>query len=64
MKKKYIFCFDIDNVICKTINKNYKTSKPNKKSIKKIRLCINKKLHISNEGNAVHAINVDRRKTG
>ena len=36
MKKKYIFCFDIDNVICKTINKNYKTSKPNKKAIKKI----------------------------
>ena len=32
MKKKYIFCFDIDNVICKTINKNYKTSKPNKKA--------------------------------
>ena len=36
MKKKYIFCFDIDNVICKTINKNYKTSKPNKKAISKI----------------------------
>ena len=36
MKKKYIFCFDIDNVICKTINKNYKTSKPNKKTISKI----------------------------
>ena len=36
IKKKYIFCFDIDNVICKTKNKNYKTSKPNKKSIKKI----------------------------
>ena len=36
MKKKYIFCFDIDNVICKTINNNYKTSKPNKKAISKI----------------------------
>jgi len=36
IKKKYIFCFDIDNVICKTINKNYKTSKPNKKAISKI----------------------------
>ena len=36
MKKKYIFCFDIDNVICKTINNNYKTSKPNKKAIGKI----------------------------
>ena len=34
IKKKYIFCFDIDNVICK--NKNYKTSKPNKKAISKI----------------------------
>ena len=36
MKKKYIFCFNIDNVICKTINRNYKTSKPNKKTISKI----------------------------
>ena len=35
IKKEYLFCFDIDNVICKTINKNYKTSKPNKKAIKK-----------------------------
>ena len=36
IKKKYIFCFDIDNIICKTINKNYKTSKSNKKAISKI----------------------------
>ena len=34
IKKKYIFSFDIDNVIYK--NKNYKTSKPKKKAIKKI----------------------------
>jgi|TARA_B100001964_G_C13936091_1_gene466785 hypothetical protein len=36
MKKRYIFCFDIDNVICKTKKNNYKNSKPNKKAIKKI----------------------------
>ena len=33
MKKK-IFCFDIDNTICKTIGKNYKSSKPKKEIIK------------------------------
>ena len=32
MKKK-IFCFDIDGVICKTRNRNYKNSKPIKKNI-------------------------------
>ena len=32
MKKK-ILCFDIDNVICKTLGNNYKNSKPIKKSI-------------------------------
>ena len=31
MKKKY--CFDIDGVICKTKNADYKNSKPIKKSI-------------------------------
>ena len=36
MSKKYIFCFDIDNVICKTYKKNYKNSKPNLSAIKKI----------------------------
>jgi capsule biosynthesis phosphatase len=36
VKKKRVFCFDIDNVICKTINNNYKNSKPSKKAIKKI----------------------------
>ncbi len=29
-------CFDIDNVICHTIGKNYKNAKPNKIAIKKI----------------------------
>lgn len=33
MKKK-IYCFDIDNVICKTTKSNYKNSKPLKKNIK------------------------------
>ncbi len=32
--KKY--CFDIDGVICKTIKKKYKSSKPNNKVIKLI----------------------------
>lgn len=32
--KKLIFCFDIDNVICKTIKNDYKNSKPIKKNIK------------------------------
>ena len=36
VKKKRVFCFDIDNVICKTINNNYKNSKPSKKAIKEI----------------------------
>ncbi len=36
VKKKRVLCFDIDNVICKTINNNYKNSKPSKKAIKKI----------------------------
>lgn len=33
---KKIFCFDLDNVICKTFRSNYKNSKPNKKVIKLI----------------------------
>ena len=37
MKKKYrILCFDIDGVICKTIDSKYKTSKPIKKNIEVI----------------------------
>jgi hypothetical protein len=35
MKKK-IFCFDIDNTICKTSKSNYSKSIPNKKAIKLI----------------------------
>ena len=34
--KKKIFCFDIDGIICKTVNGDYKKSTPNKKNIKKI----------------------------
>ena len=34
--KKKTFCFDIDNTICKTINKNYRNAKPKKKIINKI----------------------------
>lgn len=36
MKKKLTFCFDIDNVICKTRNSDYKNSKPILLAIKKI----------------------------
>ncbi len=34
MKKKYIFCFDLDNIICKTSGNNYKNFIPGKKSMK------------------------------
>ncbi len=34
--KRKTICFDIDNVICKTKNSNYKKSRPNKRVIKKI----------------------------
>ena len=34
MIKNKSFCFDIDGVICNTINKNYMSAKPNQKSIK------------------------------
>lgn len=33
MKKKITFCFDIDNVICKTVSSDYSNSKPIKKNI-------------------------------
>ena len=36
MKRKFTFCFDIDNTICKTLGSNYKNSKPKKKIINKI----------------------------
>jgi CMP-N,N'-diacetyllegionaminic acid synthase len=34
VKKKYIFCFDIDNVICKTTGRNYSKATPDKEAIK------------------------------
>jgi hypothetical protein len=37
MKKK-IYCFDLDNVLCKTFGNNYKKSKPIKKNIKILRI--------------------------
>lgn len=36
MKKKTTFCFDIDNVICKTSGVNYSRSLPDKQAIKLI----------------------------
>ena len=36
MKNVKTYCFDIDNTICSTKGKNYKSSKPNLKAIKKI----------------------------
>lgn len=42
--KKLIICFDIDNVICKTVNSHYKKSIPIKKNIKTINL-LKKKGH-------------------
>ena len=33
MKKRIIFCFDIDNTICKSKTNNYKESKPIFKNI-------------------------------
>ena len=33
MKKKLIFCIDIDNTICKTNGRDYKNSKPKKQII-------------------------------
>ena len=33
-EKKYIFYFDLDNIICKTNSSNYKNSTPRKKSMK------------------------------
>ena len=36
MKKKFTICFDLDNVICTTVGKNYSKAKPKKKVIKLI----------------------------
>ena len=45
MKKKVI-CFDIDNVICKTIKKDYSKSKPKKNIIKLINKLYNNGYYI------------------
>ena len=42
--KRKTICFDIDNVICKTKNSNYKKSRPNKRVIKKINEIYRKRL--------------------
>lgn len=34
--KNKIICFDLDNVLCRTISNNYKKSKPIKKNIKTV----------------------------
>ncbi len=39
--KHYIYCFDIDDTICKTIGTNYKEAKPIKKRIAKINYLFN-----------------------
>ena len=45
-KKRKKICFDIDGVICKTKNNNYKKSKPIKKNIKLINLLFDKNFEI------------------
>ena len=44
--KKEIICFDLDNVICNTINGDYKTSKPIKKNINLVNKLYNKGFYI------------------
>ena len=46
VKKKRKICFDIDGVICKTKNNNYKKSKPIKRNIKLINLLFDKNFEI------------------
>lgn len=36
MNKKKVFCFDIDGIICRTLDSNYIKAKPNLKTIKLI----------------------------
>ncbi len=36
--KKLILCFDLDNTLCRSLNNNYKKSKPIKKNIKMLNL--------------------------
>ena len=45
-KKRKKICFDIDGVICKTKNNNYKKSKPIKRNIKLINLLFDKNFEI------------------
>ena len=45
MKKK-IFCFDLDNVLCKTNKSDYKNSKPIKKNIKIVNQLYKKNFYI------------------
>ena len=45
MKKK-ILCFDLDNVLCKTSNNNYKKSNPIKKNIKVVNQLFQKGYYI------------------
>ena len=40
--KRITFCFDLDNIICKTNNSDYKNSKPYKKVIRIINKLYNK----------------------
>ena len=44
--KKEIICFDLDNVICNTINGDYKKSKPIKKNINLVNKLYNKGFYI------------------
>lgn len=46
LKKKVIFCFDLDNVICLTTKSNYQLSKPNIKAINLINKLYSKGHHI------------------
>tara|TARA_X000000368_G_C22649650_1_gene544697 strand:- start:8 stop:373 length:366 start_codon:yes stop_codon:yes gene_type:complete len=41
-KKKYVFCFDLDNTICKTVGNKYKLSKPDHAAINAINLLYDK----------------------
>jgi len=45
---KKIICFDLDNVICKMLNKNSKESTPIKKSVDVISLLYSKNNYIKN----------------
>lgn len=44
--KKIVICFDLDNVICKTINNNYSQSQPIKKNISTINKIYNRGYYV------------------